>query len=41
MGKEFKKRSRIVVVQGEVVRGFGAIVCAVSLAIMPALARRL
>ena len=41
MGREFKKRSWTVVVQGEVVRGFGAVVCAESLAIMPALAKRL
>jgi len=41
MGREYKKRRRMVVVQGEVVRRFGAVVCAASLAIMPELARRL
>jgi len=39
--RERKKRSWIVVVQGGVVQGFGAVVCAASLAIMPALVRRL
>ena len=41
MGREFKKCSRRVVVQGRVVRRFGAIVYAASLVIMPTLARRL
>ena len=41
MGRECRKRSRVVVVQGGVVRRFGAVVCVASLAIMPALARRL
>ncbi len=41
MARECKKRSRVVVVQGGVVRRFGAVVCAASLAIMPVLARRL
>ena len=41
MGRECKKRSRVVVVQGGLVRRFGAIVYVTSLAIMPALARRL
>ena len=41
MVREYKKRSRVVVVQGGVVRGFGAVVCAASLAIMPELAKRL
>jgi len=40
-GRWRKKRSRMVVVQRGVVRRFGAVVCAASLAIMPALARRL
>ncbi len=40
MGREYKKRSRVVVVQGGVVRRFGAVVCAASLVIMPVLARR-
>ena len=39
--RERKKRSQRGVVQGGVVRRFGAVVCAASLAIMPALARRL
>ena len=39
--RECKKRSQVVVVQGGVVRRFGAVVYAASLAIMPALARRL
>ena len=39
--RERKKRSRMVVVQGGFAQGFGAVVCAASLAIMPALARRL
>ena len=41
MEKECKKRSRMTVVQGGLVRRFGAVVCAASLAIMRALARRL
>ena len=41
LGRECKKRSWVAVVQGGVVRRFGAVVCAASLAIMPALARRL
>ena len=41
VGRECKKRSGRVVGQGGFVRGFGAVVCAASLAIMPALARRL
>jgi len=41
VGRECKKYSQVVVVQGGFVRRFGAIVCAASLAIMPALARRL
>ena len=41
VGRERKKRSWMVVVQGGAARGFGAVVCAASLAIMPALARRL
>ena len=41
MEKECKKYSRVVVVQGGFVRRFGAVVYAASLAIMPALARRL
>ena len=41
MGREWKKRSRVVVVQGGFVRGFGAVVYAASLAIMLALAKRL
>ena len=41
MGRWRKKRSRIVVVQGGLVRRFGAVVCAASLAIMRVLARRL
>jgi hypothetical protein len=41
VGRECKKHSQIVVVQGGVVLGFGAVVCAASLAIMPALVRRL
>jgi hypothetical protein len=41
VGRDWKKRSRMVVVQGGLVRGFDAVVCAASLAIMPALARRL
>ena len=41
MGRECKKRSQVVVVQGGFVRGFGAMVCVASLAIMLALARRL
>ncbi len=41
MVRECKKRSQVVVVQGGFVRGFGAVMCAESLAIMPALARRL
>ncbi len=41
MGRECKKRSLRVVVPGGVVRGFGAVVYAASLAIMPALVRRL
>ena len=41
MGRECKKCSRVVVVQGGFVRRFGVVVSAASLAIMPALARRL
>ena len=41
LGRWRKKRSRIVVVQGGLVRRFGAVVCAASLAILLALARRL
>ncbi len=41
VGRERKKRSRIGVVQGGFLRRFGAVACAASLAIMPALARRL
>ena len=41
MGRECKKCSRVIVVQGGFVQRFGAVVCAASLAIMPALARRL
>jgi hypothetical protein len=41
VGRERKKRIQMGVVQGGVVRRFGAVVCAASLAIMPALARRL
>ena len=41
VGREHKRRSQVVVVQGGVVRRFGAVVCAASLAIMPVLARRL
>ena len=41
MERECKKCSQRVVVQGGVVRRFGVVVCAASLAIMPALARRL
>ena len=40
VGRECKKHSQVVVVQGGVVRRFGAVVYAASLAIMPALARR-
>ena len=41
MGRECRKCGRVVVVQGGFVRGFGAVGCAASLAIMPALAKRL
>ena len=41
MGRECKKRRRMGVVQGGVVRGFGAVVYTASLAIMPVLVRRL
>ena len=41
MGREYRKCSWRVVVQGGVVRRFGAVVCVASLAIMPALAERL
>ena len=41
MGKEYRKRRRVVVVQRGVVRGFGAVVYTASLAITPALVRRL
>jgi hypothetical protein len=41
VGRESKKCSWMVVVQGGSVQGFGAVVCAASLAIMPVLARRL
>jgi hypothetical protein len=39
--RKCKKRSRMVVVQGGLVRRFGAVVCVASLAIMHVLARRL
>ena len=41
VGRECRNRRRVVVVQGGFVRRFGAVVCAASLAIMHALARRL
>ena len=41
LGRWRKKRSRMVVVQGGVVQGFSAVVCAASLAIMRVRARRL
>jgi hypothetical protein len=41
LGRECKNCSQVVVAQGGVVQGFSAVVCAASLAIMPALARRL
>ena len=41
MGRECKKCSRVVVVQGGFVRRFGAVAYVASLAIMPALVRRL
>ena len=41
LGRWRKKSSRMVMVQGGVVRGFGAVVCAASLAIMRVRARRL
>ena len=41
MEREDKKRSRMVVVQGGLVRRFGVVVYVASLAIMHALARRL
>ncbi len=40
MERECRKRRRVVVVQGGVVRGFGAVVYAASPDIMPAVARR-
>ena len=40
-GGQCKIRSRMVVVQGGLVRRFGAVVCAASLAIMLELARRM